>query len=355
MTMKILHTADIHLREFNDERWQTLQQLIAIGGKEGVEIFVISGDLFDHGVDAEALRPRIRELFSDTGFKICLIPGNHDSASYTGGMYFGEDAVIITDLHKPYEYKDVMIWGIPFETADRITILHRLRSIADRMTPEKKHIMLYHGELLDAFYSRTDFGAEGDERYMPVRLSYFNDLPIDYVLAGHFHRRFDVRQLEGGGYFVYPGSPISITKKETGQRRINLFELSKPPQEYPLDTPHFVDLVIVCDPFAPQDPLEQIREDVSAVHESARILLTVTGFINGEALRMNEEELVQGARKIVGKRCVQERYEFQDIRTILEDDLFKGFVAKLKQADYEEEKKEYMRQIALRAMMDARR
>lgn len=353
--MKIIHTADIHLTAYGDERWGALQRLITIGKEEGIELFVVSGDLFDRGVDAETLRPRIRELFSDTGFHICLIPGNHDNASYTGGMYFGEDAHIITDLNKPYEYKDVMIWGIPFEPADRITILHQLRSIADRMAPDKKHIVLYHGELLDAFFARTDFGAEGDERYMPVRLSYFNDLPVDYVLAGHFHRRFDVRQLAGGGYFCYPGSPISITKKETGQRRINLFEFGKPPGEYPLDTPHFSDVVIVCDPFADKDPLEQIREDVSTLHENARILLTVTGFINGEALGMNEKELVKQARKIVGKRCVQERYEFQDIRTILEDDLFKGFGAKLDQADYGEEKKEHMRQIAIRAMMDARR
>ena len=211
--MKIIHTADIHLTQYGDERWEALQRLITIGKQEGIELFVVSGDLFDHGVDAEALRPRIRELFSDTGFKICLIPGNHDSASYTGGMYFGEDAVIITDLNKPYAYKDVMIWGIPFESADRITILHRLRSIADRMTPDKKHIMLYHRELLDAFYSRTDFGAEGDERYMPVRLSYFNDLPIDYVLAGHFHRRFDVRQLEGGDTSSTPAPPSPSPKR----------------------------------------------------------------------------------------------------------------------------------------------
>jgi len=353
--MKIIHTADIHLTEYGDERWGALQQLITIGKQEGIELFVVSGDLFDRGVDAETLRPHIRGLFSDTGFKICLIPGNHDRASYTGGMYFGEDAVIITDLNKPYEYKNVMIWGIPFESADRITILHQLRSIADRMTPEKKHIVLYHGELLDAFFSRTDFGDEGDERYMPVRLSYFNDLQVDYVLAGHFHKRFDVRQLDGGGYFVYPGSPVSITKKETGRRRINLFELGRPPQEYPLDTPHFEDLVIVCDPFADKDPLEQIREGVRAVHENARILLTVTGFINGEALGMNEEELVRQARKIVKGRCSEERYEFQDIRTILEDDLFKGFLEELEQADYAGDKKEHMRQIALRAMMDARR
>jgi exonuclease SbcD len=353
--MQILHTADIHLREYNDERWQTLHQLIAMGGKEGIEVFVISGDLFDRGIDAEGLRPHIRELFSGTGFKICLIPGNHDSDSYGGGMYFGKDTVILTDLSRPFEYKDVTIWGIPFKPTESEEILHQLRSIAHHLTPDKKHIVLYHGELLDAFFSRRDFGAEGDERYMPVRLSYFTDLKVDYVLAGHFHKGFDVWQLEGGGYFVYPGSPVSITKRETGQRRVNLFELGKPPQKYSLDTPHFEDVTIVCDPFSEKNPLEQVKERFQSLHRNARVILTITGFINGEAIGLSEQELVEGINKIVRDRCAEPpHYEFRDIRMIVEDDLFKDFLTKLEGADYDEVKKEHMRAIAVKAMMDAR-
>jgi exonuclease SbcD len=352
--MKILHTADIHLREYNDERWQTLQRLIAIGGKEGIEIFVISGDLFDRGIDAEGLRPHIRELFSETGFTICLLPGNHDSDSYGGGMYFGEDTFILTDLSRPFEFKDVTIWGIPFKPMDSEEVLHQLRLTASHFTPDKKHIILYHGELLDAFFSRRDFGAEGDERYMPVRLSYFTDLQVDYVLAGHFHKSFDVWQLEGGGYFVYPGSPISITRRETGQRKANLFEVGKPPQEYPLDTPHFEDVQIVCDPFLGENPLEQVKERFQSLHPNARAILTITGFINGEAIGMNEEEFVKHVQKIVRDRSVEEHYEFRDIRMILEDDLFKGFLKRLEQGDYDEGQKRQMQEIAIRAMMDAR-
>ena len=39
---------------------------------------------------------------------------------------------------------------------------------------------------------------------------------------------------------------------------------------------------------------------------------------------------------------------------IFEDDLFKGFLKKVEQADYDDEQKEHMRAIAIRAMMDAR-
>jgi exonuclease SbcD len=354
--MKIIHTADIHLKEYGDERWEALQKLVALGKKEKVELFLISGDLFDRGSDAEALRPHIRALFSDTGFRICLIPGNHDKDSYAGGVYFGEDTHLLTDPNTPFEYKDVMIWGIPFAQTEREKILYQLHALARRLTPGKKQIVLFHGELLDAFFSRSDFGDEGDERYMPVRLAYFNDLQVDYVLAGHFHKRFDVRRLAQGGYFVYPGSPCSITKKETGQRRINLFELGKPPQERVLDTPHFAEIVIACDPFVDKNPLELIKERFQELPASARVLLTITGFINGEALGMTEEKFVEGIKKIVRDRCAEPpHYEFRDIRMILEDDLFKEFLAKLAQTDHAEEKKGKMREMAIRAMMEARR
>lgn len=97
--MRILHTADIHLREYEDDRWKTLQKLIEIGKKEKVEIFVVSGDLFGKEIDAETLRPKIREIFSNNGFKTILVPGNHDSESYKSSMYFGEDTIILTNLN----------------------------------------------------------------------------------------------------------------------------------------------------------------------------------------------------------------------------------------------------------------
>lgn len=352
--MKILHTADIHLKGYEDERWKVLRKLMEIGKEEKIEIFVISGDLFDKGIDAENLRPKIRELFTNNGFKIVLIPGNHDMDSYTGGIYFGEDTVILTDVNSPFEYKDIKIWGIPFEPIEGEKIINELRSLTNKLTPDTINILLYHGELLDAFFSRGDFGEEGEERYMPVKLSYFKDLKVDYVLAGHFHSRFDVWSLEKGGYFVYPGSPVSITKRETGQRKVNLFEVGTPPTEYPLDTPHFEEIVIELDPFKDQGPIEIIEKELTNIHKEATVILTVKGFINSKALGMSETDLVKKIREIASEKCIVKPPGFRDIAVILEDDLFKGFLKKLEQTEFEEEKKRQMRETAMRAMMMAR-
>ena len=355
--MKILHTADIHLREYDDDRWKTLQKLIEIGKKEKIEIFVISGDLFDKGINAENLRPKIREIFSNTNFKIVIIPGNHDSDSYTSGMYFGEDAVILTDLDNPFKYKDINIWGIPFEAIEGENILDKFHLLANNLSPNKKNILLYHGELLDAFFSkrsRMDFGDEGKGRYMPIKLSYFKNLKIDYVLAGHFHSSFNSWELEKGGYFVYPGSPISITKRETGQRKINLFELGEPPHEYPIITPHFEKVIIEFDPFKDDDPIDTVGKCFNDLHPEARVILIVKGFVNGESIGMNEEELVGQIKRIAADKCVEAQYEFKDIRIILEDDLFKKFREKLELTNYDKEKKKQMLDTAIKALMEAK-
>ena len=350
--MKILHTADIHLREHGDERWKALQKLIEIGKKEKIGIFVISGDLFDKGINAENLRPKIRDVFSNNGFKIVLIPGNHDVDSYKD-MYFGEDAIVLTKVNPLFEYENVRIWGMPFERIEGEKILGKLHSIRDELDTNKKNIILYHGELIDVFHSRKDFGDEGEERYMPVKLSYFKDLNVDYILAGHFHSNFDVRMLERGGYFVYPGSPISITKREIGQRKINLFEVGKPPKEYLLDTPHFEEVVIELDPLKDKNPLEIVRTHIEKVHPKASIILTIKGYINSEEIKMKEPELVKQIKRIIKGKCVEKHLGFQDIHIILEDDLFKSFTSKLEQTDYSEEKKKQMRDIAIEAMMEA--
>jgi len=353
--MKILHTADLHLKGYGDDRWESLLRLIEVGKKERIEGFVISGDLFDKGIDAENLRPRIREIFSGTGFKIVIIPGNHDKDAYKRGMWFGEDVIVLTELNTPFEHKGMRIWGMPFEPIEGEEILRRLRWLANNLTNATSNMLLYHGELLDAFFSRRDFGDEGEERYMPVKLSYFKDLEIDYVLAGHFHSRMNSWKLENGGYFVYPGSPVSITKREIGRRHVNIFEVGKPPREYPLDTSHFEDVVIEFNPFSDNKPIETVKEGLDGLHKEARVILTLKGFLNGKAIGMDEGELAEKIKKITEKRDIEERYEFKDIRVILEDDLFKRFGERLEQTRYDEEEKKQIREVAIHAMIKSRR
>ncbi len=350
--MRILHTADIHLRSEKDERWEALRKIIELAGKEKADIIAVSGDLFDRGVDAEKLRPRARDLFSGVDFDIVLIPGNHDSDSYGSGLFFGDNIKILDDPETPFIKGDVRIWGMPFEDAGSADMARKLRSLSEQFDPEKTDILLYHGELLDSFYSRSDFGEEGDRRYMPAKLSFFGGLKLDYVLAGHFHTRFRVWEMEGGGYFVYPGSPVSITRRETGKRSVNILEVGEGPAEHHLDTPYFESLEVSLDPFSGADPEEEVRKAIEPLPPGAAILLTVRGYINSDEEGLSESDLVDRIRKITGDKLEEADYLFRDIGVLINDPLFESFKNKLEERGFGEELTERVREVAIRAMME---
>ena len=349
--MKILHTSDLHLKEFKDERWDTLVELLEIGTKENIEIFAISGDLFDKEYIAEELRPNLRNIFSNNGFNILILPGNHDSEAYKSGLYYGEDVTVLNELLNPFEYKNISIWGIPYESIGEKQVLTKLHSIKNELKSDQANILLYHGELLDAFFSRKDFGEEGEERYMPVKLNYFRDLNFDYILAGHFHSRFEVWQIDENKFFVYPSSPISITKRELGIRKVNIFEVGEPPQEYPLDTPHFENISIEFNPLEEINPLEVVEKSFANLHPQARICLDIGGYLDCGALGTTEEKLVNLINEFVTDKCVEINYEFKDISRILEDELFIKFLKKLNLTEFDDKVKDYIRNLVIKGMM----
>lgn len=353
--MKILHTADIHLKKYDDERWEALAQLIEIAQQEAVELFIISGDLFNKGIDGEVLRPQIRKLFSNIDFQVIVIPGNHDWESFKEGLYFGDKITIINNWEKPWENKKLRCAGLPYQSSNlsKENTLASLFSIKKKLATDKYNILLYHGELLDAFFVRTDFGQEGDDRYMPVKLSYFKDLGFDYVLGGHFHSKFDLWKLDPEGYFVYPGSPISITQKEIGQRKVNIFELGDSPQEYYLPTKHYEQLTITLDPFSRKNPLEIIDRQLNKTHRAAIISLLVDGFIDQSLIGITELELSQKIKEISKSKSAEVSIAFRDISTILQDKLFISFLEKLQRKDFTEEKKQELQELAIKAMMEA--
>ncbi|UCH70612.1 MAG: DNA repair exonuclease, partial [Candidatus Bathyarchaeota archaeon] len=316
-------------------------------------VLAISGDLFDKNVDAENLRPKIREVFSGNPFDIVVIPGNHDYSCYKD-MYFGENVTVLTELDQTYDSNEVRICGIPFQPSQGAHVIDKIRFLAGKLHPEKHNIVLYHGELLDAFFSRTDFGDEGFERYAPVKLSYFQGLNISYVLAGHFHTTFDLREFQENSYFVYPGSPISITKRELGQRKVNIFEIGRPPKEYFLDTPHFDRIEIALDPFEDTNPVSFIEQRLEKIHPQATVTLRLSGYLNSKKSGLKEEELMEKVRQVTTGRNVQLVAEFRDIQAILEDDLFQSFIGRLESADFEERTKRQMRDIAIKGMIKAK-
>lgn len=350
--MRILHTADIHLRSPDDERWDALGVILDQAEALSADVLVISGDMFDKHVEAQRLKTQLRELFEARSTPVVILPGNHDQKGLGTGDFYGQRVAVLADTAQPVDFGEVRIVGLPFEDVAAETVLERLLSLKTHVREGATNVLLYHGELLDMMPGAGAFGEEDEHEYMPVRLSAFTGLGFDYVLAGHFHRDYDVRRYDGG-YFVYPGSPVSVTKKETGIRHVNLVETGKPPQPVAVDTRHVVDMDIRLKPFERANPVETVRRHLGGIHPKAAVYLTVGGFTNLGAMGMTEKEFEATVRQFENEDSVEEVVtKWQDVSSILDNELFKRFRERLDDSELSPQNRETIQDMVIDAFTE---
>lgn len=352
--MKILHTADVHLQAAEGPRWQALAELVNTARDREVDYLTIGGDLFDSDAEAEALRPRFRELFRNAPFQTLVIPGNHDARAYPPGFYFGEGVELLSnpDWHENrVDHPEAVLIGVPFEELEARDFLARLRALGEALPDDRPRILLYHGELLDASFDRGAFGPEETGRYMPSRLAFFREAGFDYVLAGHFHSAFDVRTFGPGKYFIYPGSPAAVTRREIGQRMAALIAVGQEPRDIPLDTFHYQQIRVRLDAFLEEDPLAKVRSALDEAEPDARHLLEVSGTIRG-----SESDLARALRELLDDGGPEPEFLFRDVSRLVAHPVYDLFEAELDRLEEEEQgytDRERIREMVLRAMAEA--
>ncbi|MEO0293497.1 MAG: metallophosphoesterase [candidate division WOR-3 bacterium] len=345
--VKILHTSDIHLREYEDNSWKAFVHLIDLANKEKVKFFVISGDLFDEKVSFNKLYPELRPLLNNVEYDFIIIPGNHDEKVFNSDFFLGEKIKIIRKLNEPLEYENVRFFGYPFEKIGAEEIRNNLRKIKELATKDNKvNILLFHGELLNHSFSGSDFGEE-ETNYMGVWLSAFENINLKYVLAGHFHTNFQVYSLSPDGFFVYPGSPISITRKEIGKRSVNLFELGKPPKQHFINTFYYQKINLSINPEDKIKIKEEIEKILKEIPKEAKVLLTITGYIEEK-----EEEFQREIKEIEYRfENLEIENKTRGIKHLTEDDLFKIFVEKLEK--FPTKRKREIKTLFIRSILES--
>jgi DNA repair exonuclease SbcCD nuclease subunit len=338
--MKILHTSDIHIREYEDESWKTFESLVKIGAEENIDVFVISGDFFDKKVSFVKLYSEIRPLLNSVEYEFVIIPGNHDENAFAVDAFLGEKVKVIRKLTEPFEYRDVRFFGFPFTNITSEQVRRNLRKVKDLADDNKTNILLFHGELLDHSFAGSDFGDE-ESNYMGLRLSFLNNLNISYVLAGHFHTNFQAYEFDSGGYFVYPGSPVSITRKETGKRAVNVFKVSEVPTPYYIDTPYYEQVRLSVYPDEDQGKIiERIKAKIGGFSNQAKILVSLTGYTKEE-----EKDFHKNVKELEYEfRNLEIRDRVKGIKSLYDDELFTAFIEKL-------EKLKHTRQRAIKKLL----
>lgn len=226
-SLRILHTADVHLQVKKPETLETLSLIVKLGKQQKIDLLTIAGDLFDSPKDANALRIPLRNLLSDLDFHVLVIPGNHDVKAFDDkNLDYGSSfhalvnrPIDIYTLRSASTEEVVNIVGVPFKERVDDDLLTSLKS---SIVKERLNILLLHCTL-DIAFSNDDFG-ENEREYFSINKSTLRELGYDIILAGHFHSQFEKRPLSDSCLFVYPGSPISLTWKEIGMRAVALVD-----------------------------------------------------------------------------------------------------------------------------------
>ncbi len=215
--MKLLHTADLHLKRGKEERLEVLAWLLEKAGDLKVDYFIIAGDLFDSDADATILRQKLRNMFDSVRYKFLIIPGNHDEHSFGPDFEYGDNVVQMTD--KPFqiiEADGMKICGVPYE--------NKRFSECNKDMPAGVEILIAHGTVYDPSFIFSQL-EDPETEYMPIFPADIQNL-ARYVAMGHLHSRF-VELRHGGTRVIYPGSPVALDTKCEGERCFSLVEVDK--------------------------------------------------------------------------------------------------------------------------------
>jgi DNA repair exonuclease SbcCD nuclease subunit len=214
--MRIVHTADVHLKKAEEKRLQIFQGLIRKAAEMGADYFIIAGDLFDSDADATQLRNTVRKMFEGVKYTFLIIPGNHDMESFGPEYEYGKNVVQLTDVpfscHKIEGFK---FCGVPYG--------ERKFSDSIRDMPKDVDLLIAHGTLYDRSFIFSVL-EDIETEYMPIHPVHLEGI-ARYVALGHLHSR-NIELRYGKTQVVYSGSPTALDTKCIVPRHFYIIEIN---------------------------------------------------------------------------------------------------------------------------------
>lgn len=336
--MKIIHSSDLHLNQKFPERMEALDRILELGHHQQADIICIAGDLFDSRADCDFYRPMLRQKFSQLPFKVLVIPGNHDYGSYGGDNFFGNDITIIDK--KPFEVinlNQARLIAVPYYNQD---LSQHIYQIIENKDPEGINILMLHCSLDAPFIEKDDLGEEQGEKYLPVSSKVLAELGFDYILAGHYHSRFTVQKISEASTFIYPGSPVSVTKKELGKRAVAVLDTKEDPpvsQAY-VDSKYFDVLNFSFLPQKEDEVLSQLQQALD--QNDSRygwIVVCLDGFTSRGEKTLKAE--IENIADRYDRDKIELNLTYRDVAAVLADPLYADFKGKLEKSELSEELK----------------
>ena len=273
--IKILHSADWHLdaplqlpdpgqaQFLREALAQIPEKIAALCKKEGCDLMLLAGDLFDGACSAETLQD-VKRILRDAQVPVFITPGNHDYAN-AGSVWTSTawpenvhiftrsslDSLVLEDL-------DLRIYGGGFTGMDCPGLLEGFSAKG----PEKYKIALLHGD-----------PTQANSPYCPVSRQQVVFSGLDYLALGHIHKGDSFRA--GKTLCAWPGCPMGRGYDETGDKGVLIVTLDAQAQAtfLPLDVPRFHDLQLP----AGDDPIRALNAVLPAFGSADFYRITFTG------------------------------------------------------------------------------
>ncbi len=219
MALKIFHTSDLHLgmkfigypevqAELSEGRFETLLRLIDTANKEGCDLFIISGDLFESVSVAKKNIIRAAKALSEfSGSLAVVLPGNHDFISPGSELWaqFKEhsgDNVLVIEKRQLYSLRhyDLNVNLYPAPCDAKCSEKNYLAWIINENKESAViNIGIAHGSL-------EGFSPDFEGKYYPMTISELLMCNLDLWLLGHTHIQYPLR-LDASSRIFYPGTP----------------------------------------------------------------------------------------------------------------------------------------------------
>jgi exonuclease SbcD len=247
--VRLLHTSDWHLgRTFHrvgmlDAQGRFLDDLVEVVEREGVDVVVVAGDVYDRALpaaDTVALLDDALVRLRTAGAEVVLSSGNHDSAQRLG---FGSRVMAFGGVHVR---TDPRLVGVPVMLADEhgpvavYPLPYLEPSLVGAALGLPEDAQLSHQSVLTRAMQavRVDLSARDDTTRSVVAAHAFviggrpsdseRDISVggvaavptsvfdgvDYVALGHLHGRTTLTET-----VRYSGSPIAYSFSEVGQAK----------------------------------------------------------------------------------------------------------------------------------------
>lgn len=234
MNLRILHTADNHIGlSFNhypeaarerliDERFASLERLVATANERKAHFLVIAGDLFDKTTITKAQIERaVKILGKFDGDAVVVLAGNHDFCEGADSKLWkqfrtaaeGSRVLALTEQGtRDFESDDYRVRFYACPCPSKHGKEHTIGWVASEEKPaDMLHIGIAHGNV-------EGLGLDADQRYFHMADSDFRNAGLHTWLLGHIHVPAPAPGTTGSPLYFMPGihTPDSVKCSHPG-------------------------------------------------------------------------------------------------------------------------------------------